>query len=97
MNEDREKFYASPCQFIREHVFGIETQQKFAELLDCSQPKISRYENGIPISTRMQQLIRDKAKEKGITWDNNWFFEVPHTSIPTKKQLKNSAVVHTSQ
>ncbi len=67
----------TPALFIRTHVFGLRTQDEFAELLSYTQAQISRFESGMPLSRMAQERIRNAAREKQIAWDNNWFFEVP--------------------
>ena len=80
MNEE-----SSPGVFIRTKIFQQKTQASFAALIGCSQAELSRFENGErEISPRVQKLIRKKAVEMGIVWDNNWFFEVPHTPVQKK-------------
>ncbi|MCF6200148.1 MAG: helix-turn-helix domain-containing protein [Hyphomicrobiaceae bacterium] len=66
-----------PMKFIREHIFKISTQSEFADLLGYRQATISRFENGMAISSGAQGRIREKAKEMNIPWDNNWFFVIP--------------------
>lgn len=73
MNEDM-----SPARYIREHIFGVQTQAEFAELLDYSQANISRIETGAQRpGAEYQERVRSAARRKGLRWDNNWFFEVP--------------------
>lgn len=68
----------TPARFIREHVFGVDTQDAFAALLGYRQATISRFETGEqPLSTKAQERIRQLARRRKVTWDNNWFFEVP--------------------
>jgi transcriptional regulator with XRE-family HTH domain len=67
----------TPARFIRKSVFGIQTQEEFASLLDYEQATISRFENGVPFSSEAQRRIRMLAEMRKIDWDNNWFFEVP--------------------
>ena len=68
----------TPARFIRERVFGVKTQDEFAQLLGYQQATISRFETGEqPLSTKAQERIRQLARRKRIEWDNNWFFEVP--------------------
>lgn len=75
---------SSPGVFIRTQIFQQKTQASFAELIGCSQAEVSRFEKGErPFSARVQRLIQDKAKERGIAWDNNWFFKVPHLATQT--------------
>lgn len=68
----------TPAQYIRETVFGVRTQSEFAELLGYEQPTISRFERGMRISAEAQQRIRDLARVRGINFDSNWFWAVPH-------------------
>lgn len=80
----------TPGEFIRTNIFKVETQKAFADLIGCTQAEISRFENEErPISTRVQKLIREKAAELGIPWDNNWFFEVPQ--VKHEDMLGNEA------
>ena len=74
----------TPARYIRLHVFGIETQTEFARLLGYEQPQMSRFENGAPFSSEAQSRIRRLATERGIDWDNNWFFEVPENKAPER-------------
>ena len=67
----------TPARFIREHVFGLKTQDEFARLLGYQQATISRFETGQPLSTKAQERIRRLARCRQVKWDNNWFFEVP--------------------
>lgn len=72
----------TPARFIREAVFGIQTQREFASLLQYEQATISRFENGVPFSSEAQRRIRTLAQLRKIDWDNNWFFEVPPVGRP---------------
>jgi transcriptional regulator with XRE-family HTH domain len=66
------------ARFIRETIFGVRTQREFGELLDYSQSRISRLENGIePMSREWMERVRALAKSRGVEWDDKWFFEVP--------------------
>jgi transcriptional regulator with XRE-family HTH domain len=67
----------TPARFIREQVFGVETQREWAKMLGYRQPTISRYETGQPLSSKAQDRIRRLARKRRIEWDNNWFFEIP--------------------
>jgi transcriptional regulator with XRE-family HTH domain len=67
----------TPARFIREQVFRLRTQQEFADALGYEQPTISRFENGLPFSASAQRRIRELAAQRGVPWNNNWFFEVP--------------------
>ena len=66
----------TPAQYIRTHVFKMETQEEFARLLGYNQSQISRFERRA-LSIRAQQKIREAARKRKIRWDDNWFFEVP--------------------
>jgi transcriptional regulator with XRE-family HTH domain len=67
----------TPALFIRSTVFGFGTQREFADALGYEQPTVSRWERGEGFSSEAQKRIRVLAKERGVKWDNNWFFEVP--------------------
>lgn len=74
----------TPARYIRENVFKCDTQEKFAQILDVDQATVSRWETGKRrLDRTAQEKIRAVAKERGIKWDNNWFFEVP---IPHPKR-----------
>lgn len=62
---------------IRTNVFGL-TQDDFAALLGVPQSVVSRWENGV-MQPRLPVLgrIRAAAHERGIEWDDRWFFEQP--------------------
>lgn len=69
---------STPAKFIRERIFGISTQEEFADMLGCAQATISRYETGeLRLSRDAQDAIRLAARERGLRWDNNWFFDIP--------------------
>lgn len=67
----------TPALHIRTTVFGFQSQKAFAEALGYEQPTVSRWENGEPFSSEAQRRIRTLAADRGVAWDNNWFFEVP--------------------
>lgn len=70
--------HGSPARYIREVVFGISSQEAFACLLGVSQAQVSRWETGVNgMSRRVQTRIRELARERGIAWDDSWFFEPP--------------------
>ncbi|NTS30698.1 helix-turn-helix transcriptional regulator [Phyllobacterium sp. BT25] len=64
---------------IRKHIFKV-TQAQFASLAGVGQPSVSRWENGIAPSLDEMQAIRRAAAERGIDWDDSWFFEVPEVA-----------------
>jgi transcriptional regulator with XRE-family HTH domain len=63
---------------IRKHVFGL-TQTEFASLAHVGQASISRWENGVAPSLEEMAAIRQAAVDRGIPWDDRWFFELPPT------------------
>ncbi|RUM40164.1 MAG: hypothetical protein DSY80_10700 [Desulfocapsa sp.] len=67
----------TPMQFIRKQIFKVDTQLEMAELLGYQQATISRYESGWRISAVSQERIRRLAVDRGIAWNNDWFFSVP--------------------
>lgn len=66
----------SPIEHIRRHVFRM-TQKDFSEVAGVRQSTISRWENGVPLSHREMTAIREAAAERGLPWDDRWFFEAP--------------------
>jgi len=61
---------------IRKHVFGL-TQTEFASLAHVGQASVSRWENGVAPSLEEMAAIRLAAIDRGIEWDDRWFFELP--------------------
>lgn len=61
---------------IRKHVFGL-TQTEFASLAGVGQASVSRWENGVAPSLEEMAAIRQAAVDRGIPWDDRWFFEQP--------------------
>lgn len=72
----------TPAAYIRISIFGVQSQEDFGRLLGYSQAHVCRWEGGMPISRPAQERIRALAAERGIAWDNNWFFEVPQAAHP---------------
>lgn len=63
---------------IRKSVFGL-SQVDFAALMPpVAQGTVSKWENGElePSRDEMAQ-IRSAAIERGLAWDDAWFFEAP--------------------
>jgi transcriptional regulator with XRE-family HTH domain len=78
----------NPARYIRTNVFGLDSQYVFADILGYKQATISRFETGVaPISAGAQRRIRQAAKDRGLKWDNNWFFEVPAKHKPYRKKI----------
>jgi transcriptional regulator with XRE-family HTH domain len=67
----------STIAHIRTRVFGIQSQRAFAEAIGTSQPTVWRWENGASPSTQGLEKIRSAALERGLPWDDRWFFEEP--------------------
>lgn len=71
-----------PAIHIRTRVFGFQTQREFADALGYEQATVSRWENGLGFSSEAMRRIRDLARNRGVTWDNNWFFDAPMAAPP---------------
>ena len=69
-----------PIEHIRKEVFSV-SQAVFAEIAGTSQGSVSRWEKGDqdPDLTEMEK-IRECARERGIDWNDRWFFEIPATT-----------------
>lgn len=65
----------NPVEHIRQNVFGCATQEAFARLLGTTQATVSRWEASGRIPGHKQALVRDKAGELALLWDDRWFFE----------------------
>lgn len=66
----------NPVRFIRSK-FGM-SQEAFAELLGISQAQVSRLENdNNALMPGHQKTIREAARERGIEWQDAWFWEPP--------------------
>lgn len=62
---------------IRCHVFKA-TQAEFAALAGgVSQATVSRWEAGVAPSLDDMRAIREAAADRGIEWNDAWFFELP--------------------
>ncbi|MBF2715060.1 helix-turn-helix domain-containing protein [Agrobacterium vitis] len=67
----------SPIQFIRKQVFSV-SQSEFAAILDVSQSTVSRWERGVSPSLDEMSKIRCAAVERGVSWSDSFFFDVPN-------------------
>lgn len=67
----------NPVTYIRQEVFGCKTQEGFAVLLGTTQASVSRWEQSGRVPGHKQPLIKSKAKDLDLTWDDRWFFEAP--------------------
>lgn len=71
-----EHYELTPGRFIREHVFKLD-EKTWAEKLNCTLMTVRRYDDGYPLPRKTQEKILLFAKEEGIHFDANWFFQVP--------------------
>jgi DNA-binding transcriptional regulator YiaG len=66
-----------PIVYIRKNLFRV-TQDEFAAIARTTQATVSRWESGRLHPDRGEmELIRSEAGERGIPWNDRWFFEVP--------------------
>jgi len=70
-----------PIEHIRKVIFNV-SQVAFGEIAGTTQASVSRWESGEqhPGLNEMAR-IRASARERGIVWDDSWFFEVPAGSM----------------
>lgn len=65
---------------IRKHVFRV-GQAEFALLAGVTQGTVSKWESGkLTPSHENLMAIRTAAAERGLMWNDAWFFEAP--SVP---------------
>jgi len=66
-----------PIEHIRKEIFRV-SQALFGEIAGTTQASVSRWEAGEqePGLEEMAR-IRCSATERGIRWDDRWFFELP--------------------
>ncbi|UDF29334.1 UNVERIFIED_ORG: helix-turn-helix domain-containing protein [Roseateles sp. XES5] len=69
----------NPIRYIRTQVFKM-TQAEFASVAKVGQASVSRWEGGVSPSLEEMQNIRNGAFERGIEWDDAWFFGVPEVA-----------------
>ena len=66
-----------PLEHIRKNVFGL-SQTEFGQIAGTTQPSVSRWEKGEQEPSHSEMAaIRQAAHDRGLTWDDRWFFEVP--------------------
>jgi len=64
-------------RWIRTKVFVLQ-QEEFAALLELPRTRLSKYENGVhPVPKEVMDKVRIAAKEKGLPFSADWFFEAP--------------------
>lgn len=69
-----------PIEHIRRNVFGA-TQAELASIAGVAQATVSRWEAGEFEPTRAElDRIRSEAMQRGIDWDDGWFFAVPEAA-----------------
>lgn len=62
---------------IRTQVFKL-AQAAFAEVAGVSQPTVSRWEQqGMSPSRDDMARIRNAALDRGLEWNDSWFFDAP--------------------
>jgi transcriptional regulator with XRE-family HTH domain len=66
----------SAIRHIRREIFRV-TQAEFATLAGVTQASVSRWEAGGAPSLDEMQAIRRAAADRGIEWNDTWFFDVP--------------------
>lgn len=68
----------SAIRHIRREVFKA-TQAEFAALAGVTQASVSRWEAGGGGSPSLDEMqaIRKAAADRGILWNDAWFFETP--------------------
>lgn len=59
---------------IRKNVFKV-TQSEFSVVAGVTQATVSRWENGVAPSLDEMRAIREAAANRGIAWDDSFFFE----------------------
>jgi DNA-binding transcriptional regulator YiaG len=69
---------STPISYIRLKVFDGIPQAEFGAIAGANQATVSRWETGEskPNQEHMQR-IRAAAIERGQSWDDRWFFEMP--------------------
>lgn len=69
-----------PITHIRKHIFAV-SQVIFADIAGTTQGSVSRWENGTQVPGLVEMdRIRRAAADRGIAWDDRWFFEIPEAA-----------------
>jgi transcriptional regulator with XRE-family HTH domain len=69
---------SSPLHHIRTIIFAVDKQREFGAIIGISQAVISLVESGRrPLSRELMERIRAAAFDRGIPWNDAWFFQVP--------------------
>jgi DNA-binding transcriptional regulator YiaG len=67
----------NPIRHIRKTVLDL-SQVEFAAIAQVTQGTVSKWENGELDPNRDEMArIRALAKDRGIDWQDSWFFETP--------------------
>lgn len=67
-------------EHIRKNIFDV-SQTVFGEIAGTTQASVSRWEKGDQEPSQGEMArVREAARERGIEWDDRWFFECPASS-----------------
>lgn len=66
----------NPVKYIRTEVFGV-SQSELARLLGRHHSRVNRWERAGYFPTHVQMRVRKLAMQRGIDWQDSWFFEIP--------------------
>lgn len=77
----------SPLRWIRKHVLGL-TQDALASLGGVSRPRVSRYENGEPLTFEFMARVRAAARREHPDFSADWFFEVPAIHVRAREDVQ---------
>lgn len=69
----------NPMKHIRKNLFNL-SQTDFAALAGVGQATVSRWESGGSPTLDEMKRIRAAAEERGLEWDDRFFFEAPETA-----------------
>ncbi len=74
----------NPMPMIRKDILVV-SQAELAAIAGTSQPTVSRWERGEQHPDREHLArIRAAALERGVSWDDAWFFEAPGRAPSTE-------------
>ena len=69
-----------PIEHIRKVIFNVH-QEEFGAIAGTTQSTVSRWEKGDAEPDRDEMArIRAEALNRGLPWDDRWFFEVPQAA-----------------
>jgi predicted transcriptional regulator len=75
-----------PIKHIRKSVLKI-SQAMLGEIAGTTQASVSRWETGeLEPSLEEMARIRTAARDRGIEWDDRWFFETPASAVPAEAE-----------